>query len=104
MTVTYAGFLERFPEFSPHPSGIVNGAIESATADVSDDIFGDQTDRAVRFLAAHIIAIQLAQMGIMIGATDGKVYGKGLDATLYGQEFKRLSDSASNASMIGFVV
>ena len=40
----------------------------------------------------------------MIGATEGKVYGKGLDATMYGQEFKRLSDSASNASMIGFVV
>ena len=104
MTVTYSGFLERFPEFSPHPSGIVNGAIESATADVSDDIFGDQTDRAVRFLAAHIIAIQLAQMGVQIGATDGKVYGKGLEATLYGREFKRLSETASNASMIGFVI
>jgi len=104
MTVTYSGFLERFPEFSPHPSGIVDGAIESASADVSDDVFGDQTDRAVRFLAAHIIAIQLAQMGVMIGATDGKVYGSGLDATMYGQEFKRLTETASNASMIGFVV
>lgn len=103
MTVTYSGFLERFPEFSPHPSGIVNGAIESASADVSSDIFGDQTDRAVRFLAAHIIAIQLAQMGVMIGATDGKVYGNGLDATLYGQEFKRLTEAASS-SLIGFVV
>ena len=104
MTVTYSGFLERFPEFSPHPSGIVNGAIESATADVSDDVFGNQTDRAVRFLAAHIIAMQLAQMGVQIGATDGKVYGTGLDATLYGQEFKRLSEIASNASTIGFVI
>ena len=103
MTVTYSGFLERFPEFSPHPSGIVNGAIESASADVSSDVFGDQTDRAVRFLAAHIIAIQLAQMGVQIGATDGKVYGKGLDATLYGQEFKRLTEAASS-SLLGFVV
>jgi len=103
MTVTYSGFLQRFPEFSPHPAGIVNGAIESATADVSSDIFGDQTDRAVRFLAAHIIAIQLAQMGVQIGATDGKVYGNGLDATLYGQEFKRLTEAASS-SLIGFVV
>lgn len=103
MTVTYSGFLERFPEFSPHPSGIVNGAIESASADVSSDIFGDQTDRAVRFLAAHIIAIQLAQMGVMIGATEGKVYGSGLDATLYGQEFKRLTEAASS-SLLGFVV
>jgi hypothetical protein len=103
MTVTYNGFLERFPEFSPHPSGIVNGAIESASADVSSDIFGDQTDRAVRFLAAHIIAIQLAQMGVQIGATDGKVYGNGLDATLYGQEFKRLTEAASS-SLLGFVV
>jgi hypothetical protein len=103
MTVTYSGFLERFPEFSPHPSGIVNGAIESASADVSSDIFGDQTDRAVRFLAAHIISIQLAQMGVQIGATDGKVYGKGLEATLYGQEFKRLTEAASS-SLLGFVV
>ena len=103
MTVTYSGFLGRFPEFSPHPSGIVNGAIESASADVSSDIFGGQTDRAVRFLAAHIIAIQLAQMGVMIGATDGKVYGSGLDATMYGQEFKRLTEAASS-SLIGFVV
>ena len=103
MTVTYAGFLERFPEFSPHPSGIVNGAIESASADVSSDIFGDQTDRAVRFLAAHIIAIQLAQMGVQIGATDGKVYGEGLDATQYGQEYQRMLNSLS-ASTIGFVV
>jgi hypothetical protein len=103
MTVTYSGFLQRFPEFSPHPSGIVNGAIESASADVSSDIFGDQTDRAVRFLAAHIISIQLAQMGVQIGATDGKVYGKGLEATLYGQEFKRLTEAASS-SLLGFVV
>jgi hypothetical protein len=103
MTVTYSGFLQRFPEFSPHPSGIVNGAIESASADVSSDIFGDQTDRAVRFLAAHIISIQLAQMGAQIGATDGKVYGKGLEATLYGQEFKRLTEAASS-SLLGFVV
>jgi len=103
MTVTYSGFLNRFPEFSPHPSGIVNGAIESATADVSSDVFGNQTDRAVRFLAAHIISIQLAQMGVQIGATDGKVYGKGLDATLYGQEFKRLTEAASS-SLLGFVV
>jgi hypothetical protein len=104
MAVTSVDFLERFPEFTPHPSGIVNGAIESASADVSEDIFGDQTDRAVRFLAAHIISIQLAQMGVQIGATDGKVYGKGLEATLYGQEFKRLSEIASAGSSIGFVV
>jgi hypothetical protein len=105
MAVTIADFIQRFPEFTPHPSGIVNGAIESASADVGADIFGDQTDRAVRFLAAHIISIQLAQMGVQIGATDGKVYGNGLDATLYGQEFKRLSETASNnGSLIGFVV
>jgi hypothetical protein len=103
MAVTYASFLERFPEFTPHPSGIVNGAITEATADASVDVFGDQTDRAVKHLAAHIIAIQLAQMGIQIGATDGKVYGNGLDATQYGQEFKRMLNSLSS-STIGFVV
>lgn len=104
MAVTYASFLDRFPEFTPHPSGIVNGAITEATADASADVFGDQTDRAVKHLAAHIIAIQLAQMGIQIGATEGKVYGDGLDATQYGQEFKRMLQTVAGSSSIGFVV
>ena len=73
MTVSYADFLDRFPEFTPHPSGIVNGALSEATADATEDVFGSQTDRAVKHLAAHIIAIQLAQMGIQLGATEGKV-------------------------------
>lgn len=104
MAVTSENFLERFPEFAPHPLGIVNGAIESASSDVDESIFGSQTDRAIRFLAAHIISIQLAQMGVQIGATDGKVYGQGLDATLYGQEFKRIAETASNVGLtIGFV-
>jgi len=103
MAVTYANFLERFPEFIPHPSGIVNGAITEATADVGVGTFGNQTDRAVKHLAAHIIAIQLAQMGVQIGATDGKVYGKGLEATQYGQEFKRMIETVTGASTIGFV-
>jgi hypothetical protein len=103
MAVTYSSFLDRFPEFTPHPSGIVNGAITEATADASVDVFGDQTDRAVKHLAAHIVAIQLAQMGVQIGATEGKVYGNGLDATQYGQEFKRMLNSLSS-STIGFVV
>ena len=103
MTVTYATFLDRFPEFTPHPSGIVNGAITEATADASADVFGDQTDRAVKHLAAHIIAIQLAQMGIQIGATEGKVYGNGLEATQYGQEFKRMTETVAGSFSIGFV-
>ena len=102
MAVTYSSFLERFPEFTPHPSGIVNGAIEEATADVGY-LFGDQSDRATKHLAAHIVAIQLAQMGIQIGATEGKVYGEGLDATQYGQEFKRLLNTIPSSS-VGFVV
>lgn len=103
MAVTYADFLDRFPEFTPHPAGIVNGALSEATADASADVFGSQTDRAVKHLTAHIVAIQLAQMGIQIGATEGKVYGKGLDATQYGQEFKRMLDTAADSLSIGFV-
>ena len=103
MAVTYADFLDRFPEFTPHPSGIVNGALSEATADASVDVFGSQTDRAVKHLTAHIVAIQLAQMGIQIGATEGKVYGKGLEATQYGQEFKRMLDTVADSLSIGFV-
>ena len=82
----------------------MNGAITEATADASADVFGSQTDRAVKHLAAHIIAIQLAQMGIQIGATEGKVYGTGLEATQYGQEFKRMLETVAGSTSIGFVV
>ena len=54
-------------------------------------------------MAAHIIAIQLAQMGVQIGATEGKVYGKGLEATQYGQEFKRMLETVAGSLSIGFV-
>ena len=106
MTVTYSGFLERFPEFTPHPSGIVNGAIESATADVSsDDVLELRLIEQFVYLPPTSFQFNSLKWAYsMIGATDGKVYGKGLDATLYGQEFKRMSDSASDASIIGFVV
>lgn len=103
MAVTYKTFLSRFPEFTPHPPGIVNGALSEATADASVDVFGDQTDRAVKHLTAHIVAIQLAQMGVQIGATDGKTYGKGLEATQYGQEFKRMLETVAGSLSIGFV-
>jgi hypothetical protein len=43
-------------------------------------------------------------MGIQIGATDGKVYGKGLEATQYGQEFKRMLETVAASFTIGFVV
>jgi hypothetical protein len=42
-------------------------------------------------------------MGIQIGATDGKVYGEGLDASQYGQEFKRLLNSLPSTA-VGFVI
>ena len=76
MAVSYSTFLDRFPEFTPHPAGIVNGAISEATADASADVFGDQTDRAV----------------------------KGLEATQYGQEFKRMLETVAGSFTIGFVV
>ncbi len=84
-------------------TGILDVNVLADSAAIIVDVFGDQTDRAVKFLAAHIIAIQLAQMGIQIGATDGKVYGEGLDATQYGQEFKRMTNNLPLSS-VGFVV
>ena len=42
-------------------------------------------------------------MGIQIGATEGKVYGQGLDATQYGQECKRMLDTVADSLSIGFV-
>jgi hypothetical protein len=43
-------------------------------------------------------------MGIQIGATEGKVYGNGLEATQYGQEFKRMLDTVAGSTTVGFVV
>jgi hypothetical protein len=42
-------------------------------------------------------------MGVQIGATEGKVYGKGLEATQYGHEFKRMLETVAGSLSIGFV-
>ena len=59
--------------------GIVNGAIKVPLL-TCHGRFRQPNRPGSALSCCHIVAIQLTQMGIQIGAT-GKVYGEGLDAT-----------------------
>jgi hypothetical protein len=66
-------FLLRFPEF-----GIS---------------WGDAQTDAVSYLAAHLLATRITQIGLQIEAKSGSPTGDGLSSTMYGQEYKRLLES-----------
>lgn len=96
MTVPSAStFLLRFPEFGEQSLSVVEGALAEAGRAASEAVFGAVHTDAVSTLAAHLLAIRTMQIGMQIEAKSGAPAGSGLEATLYGQEYKRLLDSLS---------
>lgn len=57
MSVTRASFIERFPEFTETPSTLVDASLADAALMVDADYFGSKADMAIRYYAAHLIAI-----------------------------------------------
>jgi len=88
-----AEFLTRFPEFGELLTSVVDGALAEAGRYASITVFGTVHTDAVAYLAAHLLATRTMQIGLQIEAKSGAPAGSGLDATLYGQEYKRLLDS-----------
>lgn len=88
-----AEFLTRFPEFGEQLNAVVDGALAEAGRYASSTVFGTVHTDAVGYLAAHLLASRTMQIGLQIEAKAGTPAGSGLDATLYGQEYKRLLDS-----------
>lgn len=94
MTVpTPPDFLVRFPEFGEQSTAVVDEALSEAGRFLPQTQWGEVHTEAVSYLAAHFLAMRTMQIGNQIGAPSGTPVGQRFDATLYGQEYKRLLDS-----------
>lgn len=51
-----ATFRARFPEFRAASDTLVDAVITEATARIASETFGDLTDTAIGYLAAHLLA------------------------------------------------
>jgi hypothetical protein len=91
MTVpTASDFLERFPEFGELATEVIEGSLSEAGRSCDTNTWGSIHTEAVSQLAAHLLATRQMQIGIQVGAPSGTPSGLAADATLYGQEYKRL--------------
>ena len=94
LLLTSATFLDRFPEFGEQQATVINMMIDKAERDTPAEVWdnaGIRTD-AVAYLTAHLLAQRVTQIGMQVGSPSGQSMGVGYDATLYGQEYKRMRD------------
>ena len=95
---TRAEFLTRYPEFNEQSTDVVDGALGEAinfcpTTGWSKTNPKKIRNSAIMSLAAHSLAMRTVQIGTQVGSVSGQPFGDGIEATLYGQEYKRLMDS-----------
>jgi hypothetical protein len=92
---TYAEFIARFPEFGEQPEALVTTVIEEAADATPELTWGSALlrTRGIRYLTAHILATRTMQIGAQVDSPSGAPLGINLDATLYGQEYKRVRDN-----------
>lgn len=116
MAVCTSVLLGRFPEFAPQPPVTVQAVLEQADRETDEVIWGDLHDDATYWLAAHLLAVRIREVGMFTGATPAKQYLgasqhsedvpyhlASYTSTLYGQEFLRL-EQGRNPLTIGFAV
>lgn len=115
MAVSTLVFLSRFNEFGNQASTTVSACLAQADRETDPDVWGDLHDDATYWLAAHLLALRIREVGMFTGATPAKHYLNGPQAgtdtpfnmigyssTLYGQEFMRMEQGRLPPS-IGFV-
>ena len=95
---TRTEFLTRFPEFNEQSSEVVDGALSEAIRFCPTSGWNKTNPKlirndAIQYLAAHTLAMRTMQIGMQVGSVSGQPTGNRIDATLYGQEYKRLLDS-----------
>jgi hypothetical protein len=57
VAVTIESFLKGFPEFKKTDPDLIGAKIDDATRQVDPDIWGDETDMGISYLAAHLISL-----------------------------------------------
>lgn len=86
-------FIQRFPEFGAQSPWVIEGALAEAGRSVPTSVWTTTHTEAVSYLAAHLLATRTIQIGQQVGSPTGTAMGEGFNATLYGQEYKRLLGS-----------
>ena len=86
-------FITRFPEFQELSASVVDGAIAEAGRITPPSVWTSTRTEGVSYLAAHLLATRSMQIGIQVGSPSGNPSGQQLDASLYGQEYRRLRDT-----------
>lgn len=81
MGVTLASFRVAFPEFEGASDTLVQAKLDEATTALDERVFGVRFDEAVRYRAAHTLAISPFGQNARLVAKDGSTtYGTLFDA------------------------
>ena len=95
---TRTDFLTRFPEFQEQSSDSVDDALVEASLFCPTTGWSTPNSKlirntAIQYLTAHTLSMRTMQIGLQVGSVSGSPSGDQFDATLYGQEYKRLLNS-----------
>jgi len=95
---TLADFTARFPEFEEQSTVVVEAALTEAILFCPPTGWSATNSTllrtaAIQYLTAHTLSMRTMQIGLQVGSVSGSPSGDQLDATLYGQEYKRLLNS-----------
>jgi len=71
VAVSVEGFKARFREFEKATDTMVSKALSEAARNVDADVFGDSTDDAVEWQAAHLLALSPWGRSAKLDAKDG---------------------------------
>lgn len=81
MAVTLASFRVAFPEFEGADDSLVQAKLDEAVLALDERVFGARFDEAVRYRAAHTLAISPFGQNARLVAKDGSTtYGTQFDA------------------------
>jgi hypothetical protein len=95
-------FLQRFPELSQMPKGLITATLESAGRVCSEVVWGDLHTDGVSWYAAHLLALRSRQVGASVNQPVAGPSGTtATGSTFYGQQYDEL---LSTLPLTGFVV
>lgn len=89
MSVSVSDIQTRFPEFTNTDATLIQQCINDAVDMVNAEVFGTKTDMAVRYKAAHLIAVNPA-------FGEQARLDKKMDATVYSTEYERIKRSVAS--------
>lgn len=92
MAINYATFIAGFPEFVKAPTTLVQYHLARATAEVSEDYFGDLREDAVFYLAAHRMALSPYGQAAKLAPEKG--------ATTYEKHFQELLRKSASGAVV----